>query len=161
MRSLRVSAPKGFTLIEIALTAGLAATLLSFGAIIGATERQAATLRSERDTLAVLIRTARARAMIGVNGSPHGVHLMRAGCFLAESCYVLHSGPVFDSAAADSLVMAASPAIIIDWPDGGFVFTSTAALVGGAAHAAATLSMPDGEQVLTISINDEGGISYE
>jgi prepilin-type N-terminal cleavage/methylation domain-containing protein len=152
MRSPSISAPDGFSLIELILVIGLMAAAAA-GLGLGGEALVFRLRRSEEATLLSALRTARAEAMRNIGRADHGVHYDPAStCRAYARCFTLFEGDRFDPAVG-GVEFESNGAVRIGWPERDPVFRN----LDGAAEPAA-ISLERGGRVTRIDIGYEGRI---
>lgn len=152
MRSPSISAPEGFSLVELMIVIGLLAVAAA-GLGLGARGLIFRLRRTEEATVLSALRTARAEAMRDVGRADHGVHYDAASpCHAYARCFTLFEGDRFDPSVGGT-EFESSGAVTVGWPARDPVFRS---LDGSAEPSSITLER--GGRVTRIDIGYEGRI---
>lgn len=152
MRSPSISAPEGFSLIELVIVIGLMAAATA-GLGLGGEALVLRLRRSEEATLLSALRTARAEAMRNVGRTAHGVHYdADQSCRAYARCFIVFNGDRFDPVAG-GVEFESNGAVRISWPEHDPVFRN---LDGAAERTSITLER--GGRVTHIDIGYEGRI---
>ena len=156
MVSPRICTPKAFTLIEILIVAGLLACIALLPLFADLSTYRGAGFRAERATIVTLLEAARADAINGIGGEPHGLALFPAD---NPHSYVLFAGADYTAEPATHEVFPADyPLAIAQGSPAAVIF---APLTGDADYTG-ILELIDPERGLTAEIdtNQEGMISW-
>lgn len=142
------SANKGFSFIETLIVLGIMATLFSLTAPSIISSYGDYQFREERNVLVSTLRRARSISMTGANGKDHGLKI-------ASSSYVIFEGSSWntrdiskdiDSPRNPSIAITGGSEIVFSYLTG----KSTTTL----------LTISEGSNVASISINQEGLVSW-
>lgn len=146
---------EGFTLIEVIVAFAILALVLALGLYVSLDVYRGYTYRSERATVVALLTRARSHAMANIDQSPWGLcedagwatYILFRGAGYSASALVDESVPVAPAGQVTGLSTCT--------PGAGIVFSQ---LTG--TTSAATITVQQSTGPATITINDEGTISW-
>lgn len=141
----------GVTVLEILIGISIIAGLASFGFFIALGQYRAYVLESDWKTAASMLQTARSRAMNNINGSGHGFY------FDADD-FVIFQGPSYAGRDPDYDERSPKSVIITVTGPEEIVFNR---LRGNLAAGSGTVTLSNGERSRTITLNNEGLISWK
>ncbi len=140
---------KGFTLIEILVTMGIFAVLLSLGLLFGIDFYKAYAFNSERQLVVGILQKARSRSLANINQSAYGV------C-ISGSNYIIFFGSVScDPNNSANEVYSAHPGI-----SNTGLSVSFAQLSGRPTPANSSLTLQYDQRTAVININSEGRVDW-
>ncbi len=140
----------GFTIWEILLVLGLMAILFSLGLLVSMDFYRQKILGAERDIVVAVLKRARNEAQNNINQSSHGVYLGSA------SNYVIFQGNTYASRNTNfDEMFSRSGGIVLNGPSE-LAFSS----LDGSSSVSGTISISNGIQTSTISVNTEGRIDW-
>lgn len=148
MKLRRLSANKGFTLVEILLAVGVFVLIVILAAPVGLDFYLNYQLVSETRLLTSLLSQARNLAMVNYNQSGHGV-------YFGPSDFVLFQGGAYASREISKDRAFPRVTVISVTGTGELAFV---ALSGRTASS--TLTLSDGRKNAAIYINEEGTINF-
>lgn len=143
---------RGFTLVEMLITAALMAIVFSLALFFSADSYRAYSFHNERDLAVSLLQKARAQAMANINQAPHGLHVDNT-----DNRYAIFEGTSFNPlAAANIYIPFAAPNI----DHAGMADVIFNQLNAGIASVPAGWHFTDGIRTSDINFNPEGRIAW-
>ena len=138
--------------METLIVIGLAAIILGFGLFVGMDAYRNYGIRSEENNLVSVLEKARMLSLTNVDQALHGVHITQTQYTIFEGAS--YAGPsttdeVFNVGPAFTLI--GNPSLPTD-----IVFRQLDAYVATATQ----LTVSNGARLITVSINNEGGIDW-
>ncbi|MBI2013731.1 MAG: prepilin-type N-terminal cleavage/methylation domain-containing protein [Candidatus Colwellbacteria bacterium] len=140
---------KGFTLIEIVIAIGILAALGGMGLLVAIEQYRTYALEADLGTAVSLIQRARTRAMANIGESEHGFYTDGIN-------YVLFRGPSYANRDPDYDEEIPVAVVVNISGTQEFVFSE----LEGIATPAGDLTLDNNKRSRTISVNDEGRISW-
>lgn len=138
---------RGVTILEVVVSIGLLAIVLSLGIFFGLDSYRRYMLRTERDNLVTILRRARSEAQNNIGQANHGV-------FIDDDKYVIFRGNSFAARNADYDENFPRSSGMTFGGIGEVVFGSLSA----SSNVSGTIVIGNGIQNFDISVNYEGRI---
>lgn len=135
---------RGFTVVELLVVIGIFATMASLGMWLSADTYRSRSFQTDVNTVVSVLQRARSRAMNNVNETSHGVKLNAAGYTLFQTG---------DSSKDE--VIEGNPTFLFSGPTE-ILFSQ----LSGDSSATGLLVITSGAKTATISLNNEGQISW-
>jgi prepilin-type N-terminal cleavage/methylation domain-containing protein len=141
---------KGFTLIEVIVTMAIMTLVLSTGFFVSFDYYRNNSLGSEQELIATLLRKIRNQSMNNINQLSHGLHIDGEN-------YILFQGDVFNISDPLNELIPRNHAFTIQYPRE-IIFSALSGEVN--RTSVEDIHITDGNYEKTISINEEGQISW-
>jgi prepilin-type N-terminal cleavage/methylation domain-containing protein len=138
----------GFALIEVMIVIGILAVIINLGIFLSLDFYRTYTFNADIDVVASIIHKARMRAVNNINQAKHGVHYDSGNHEL-----IIFEGTHNPSDPTNEKI-SLSQRLGVTWP-ADVVFNQNS---GNSDNQ--TVIVSDGVKVVTITINEEGGINY-
>lgn len=138
----------GFTLFEILIAMAILAVLAGLGMFLSFDFYRGYAFRYERNILVSIMQKGRSMAMNNINESAHGVHI-------GSNAYILFQGGSFDSADPLNIEIPISNGMTLGGSNE-ILFQQ----LSGDVPAPGSITLTNGVQTATISVNDEGSINW-
>jgi prepilin-type N-terminal cleavage/methylation domain-containing protein len=153
-RQALFGASKGFSAIEVLLVMALVAFVAGMGLTVSFSSIAQSNAVQERDLLASLLISARARALANVNEREHGVHIDSTEYIIFE----VDAGDDFADRDTDyDRVVERNDAVDIDPMDSEIIFEQ---LSGNVSTGIGDYTITQGENEQVVSINAAGRIDW-
>lgn len=141
---------QGFTLIEILVTMGIFAVLLSLGLWFGIDFYKVYAFNSEQQLVVGLLQKARSQSLANINQQPHGLHIDSSG-------YTVFEGSTYASNPSSYQTYEKHPGVTNNNLDITFEQLSGRPLP---VPTTKTLTLQLDSKSATITINPEGQINW-
>ncbi len=156
MKSHNISSDKhGFTLIEILVVVALLAAILGFGIIMSFSSISQANVHHERDQVAMLLTSARAKSLANVNETAHGLRV-------TSTSYILFDAPFVGGAPTNKILPRGTGITVVSSLAPGDCTTCEVVFeqLSGKVATAQSLTLSDTTKTVLIELNQAGRIDW-